>query len=73
MRFSHVWTRLGALGTQGNTEGVGYYPFPVICGFLIDNTGSLVLTTQKLQKLAGGIYFCCAYWKMQKVLGYLEN
>ena len=50
-----------------------YYPFPVICGFLIDNTGSLVLTTQKLQKLAGGIYFCCAYWKMQKVLGYLEN
>jgi len=26
-------------------------PFPLVCGFLIDNTGSLVLTTQKLQNI----------------------
>ena len=50
-----------------------YYPFPLVCGFLMDNTGSLVLTTQKLQKVAGGIYFCCGYWIMQKITRYLEN
>jgi len=34
-----------------------YYPFPAICGFLIDNTGSLLLSTQKLQKVTGNISF----------------
>jgi len=50
-----------------------YCPFPAICGILIDNTGSLLLTTHKLQKVAGDIYFCHGYWKMQKGLRYLEN
>jgi len=50
-----------------------YYPFPLVCGFLIDNTGSLVLTTQKLQKVGGGIYFFHGYWKIQKVLRFLED
>jgi len=50
-----------------------YYPFPLVCGFLIDNTGSLVLTTQKLQKVAGGIYFFHGYSKIQKVLRFLED
>ena len=50
-----------------------YYPFPGVCGFLIDNTGSLLLTTHKLQKVAGDIYFCRGYQKMQKFLRYLRN
>ena len=40
---------------------------------MIDNTGSLVLTTQKLQKVAGGIYIFHGYWKIQKVLRFLED
>jgi hypothetical protein len=44
------------------------YPSPLVCGFLIDNTGSLVLTIQKLQKVvAGGKYFCRGYWIMQNI------
>jgi len=51
----------------------GYYPFPAICGFLIDNTGSLLLTTQKLQKLLEIYTFFVAIRKCKKVLRYLKN
>ncbi len=52
---------------------IQYYPFPAICGFLIDNTGSLLLTTQKLQKVTGNIYFFRGYQKMQKISEIFEE
>jgi len=40
------------------------YRYTVPCQEFIDNTGSLLLTTQKLQKVAGDMYFCCGYRKI---------
>jgi hypothetical protein len=52
MWFSCVWTRLGALGIQGNTGEVGYDSHPSIFGMFIRFFDYLMLNYRDFRRFS---------------------